>query len=288
MGERSAPGPSVLLVVHGTRREAGARVAETLRCALTRRTGRAVHLAHADVRAPDVAGALARLPGPVTLVPAFLASGYHVRTDIPAQIERAGRTDVHVTPPLGPAPALLPALVDRLAESGARTFGYGDALVLAGAGSSDPGARAEVEGMAGRLGRLLSCPVSVGWAATSAPSVADTVARLRAEGARHIAVATWLLAPGLFADRLHTAGADTVAAPLAAHPAVVALLAERATDGPPASGSAPAPKRGAVPAPVSAAAVSPAPVREPASVPVPAPMPMPMPTAVGERRTARA
>lgn len=245
----SAPAP-VLLVVHGTRRAHGVRAAEELRGALQGRTGRPVHLAHADVRAPDVTEALTRLavpgrgatgpgqPGrgasasaygagePLTVVPAFLASGYHVRTDIPAQIARAGRIGggVRVTPPLGPSPALLPALVDRLAESGIRD---GDAVVLAGAGSSDPSARAEVADMATRLGRLLRCPVPVAWAAGAAPTVADTVARLRAEGARRVAVATWLLAPGLFADRLHAAGADTVAAPLAAHPSVVALLAER-------------------------------------------------------------
>ncbi|MBO8191308.1 sirohydrochlorin chelatase [Streptomyces oryzae] len=217
---------SVLLVAHGTRHLAGARTARELADAVAARLGQPVHVAYADVRGPTVAETLARLPGPVTLVPAFLASGYHVRTDIPAQVAAAGRTaDVTMTPALGADPALLAALADRLAEAGVRE---GDAVLLAGAGSSDPGARAEAHTMARRLGRLLRGPVPVAWAATAQPAVADEVARLRSAGAARVAVASWLLAPGLFADRLYAAGADVVARPLGTHPAVTAALAARA------------------------------------------------------------
>ncbi|MGI5351955.1 sirohydrochlorin chelatase [Streptomyces sp. CA-250714] len=216
---------TVLLVAHGTRHLTGARTVRELADGVAARLGQPVAVAYADVRGPTVAEALERLPGPVSLVPAFLASGYHVRVDIPAQVAAAGRAaDVTITPALGADAALLPALVDRLAEAGVRE---GDAVVLAAAGSSDAGARAEAHAMARRLGRLLRGPVPVAWAATAEPAVADEVARLRRAGASRVAVASWLLAPGLFADRLHAAGADVVASPLGGHPAVAAALAAR-------------------------------------------------------------
>ncbi|GAA2078752.1 sirohydrochlorin chelatase [Streptomyces albiaxialis] len=220
-------GGGVLLVAHGTRHAAGARTARRLADGMAARLGAPAALAFADVRGPTVAEALDGMAGPVTVVPAFLASGYHVRVDIPEQVRSTGRTDVTVTPPLGSGPALLPALVDRLAEAGVRD---GDVVVLAAAGTSSPEARAEVEGVAARLGRLVGGhgPAPVGWAATAEPRIEETVAELRASGARRVAVATWLLAPGLFADRVRSCGADVVADPLGAHPAVLRLLTERA------------------------------------------------------------
>ena len=225
-------GGRVLLVAHGTRRAAGTRTARLLADGTAARLGTPVELAFADVRGPTVAEALDGMPGPVTVLPAFLSSGYHVRVDVPDQVRSTGRTDVRVAPALGSARpgALLPALVDRLAEAGARE---GDAVVLAAAGTSDAGARAEVEGVAVRLGRAVGgrggAPTPVGWAASAeGPGIADAVAAVRAAGARRVAVASWLLAPGLFADRVRGAGADVTAAPLGAHAAVLRALASTA------------------------------------------------------------
>ena len=53
------------------------------------------------------------------------------------------------------------------------------------------------------------------------------VAGLRAAGERRVAIASWLLAPGVFHTRLTDAGADVVAAPLGAHPDVVAAVVAR-------------------------------------------------------------
>jgi hypothetical protein len=50
---------------------------------------------------------------------------------------------------------------------------------------------------------------------------------LRADGVRRVAVASWLLAPGLFQRQLERCGADVVAAPLADHRAVIQLVAQR-------------------------------------------------------------
>ena len=59
------------------------------------------------------------------------------------------------------------------------------------------------------------------------PTVESAVATLRGRGAPRVAVATYLLFPGLFADKLAAAGADVVSAPLASAPEVVELVLAR-------------------------------------------------------------
>ncbi len=126
--------------------------------------------------------------------------------------------------PLGPDPLLTTALVSRLAQTGVPP---GTPVVLAAAGSSDPAAAAEVTAQAGLLAADLAADVMVGFAAAGAPTVADAVARLRASTSGAVAVASYLLAPGQFHDRLALAGADWVTAPLGDHPAVAALVIDR-------------------------------------------------------------
>jgi hypothetical protein len=53
------------------------------------------------------------------------------------------------------------------------------------------------------------------------------VADLREAGEPRVAIASWLLAPGVFHPRLAAAGADVVSAPLGAHPDVVAAVVAR-------------------------------------------------------------
>jgi sirohydrochlorin ferrochelatase len=191
-----------------------------------------VRVGYVDVRPPTVADAVADLRAAgltgAVVVPAFLASGYHVRTDLPAQLAACGSDPARfrVTPALGPDPLLARAAVRRLAEAGWR---YGDAVVLAAAGSSDPVALAEVRTAGRMLAAEVGRRVRVGFVATAAPPVDAVVAALRAAGDRRIAVASWLLAPGIFHTRLARAGADVVGAPLGAHPDVVALIAARYT-----------------------------------------------------------
>jgi sirohydrochlorin ferrochelatase len=112
-------------------------------------------------------------------------------------------------------------MADRLRDAGWRR---GDAVVLAAAGSSDPRAVADVRAAACLLSGHVGRRVRVGFIATGAPRIAPLVAGLRAAGEPRVAVASWLLAPGLFHRKLGTVGADVVAAPLGAHPAVVARL----------------------------------------------------------------
>jgi sirohydrochlorin ferrochelatase len=204
----------LVLAFHGTRDPRGALVCEEIADLARLSVDVPVEVAYADVRQPDVRSVV---DGPAVVVPAFLAAGYHVRVDIPQQI--GARPDVVVTPPLGVD--AVAAVRDRLREAGLRR---GDAVVLAAAGSSDARALADVRRAAGLLGAT-----AVGYVATATPRVADVVAEVRERcGPRQrVAVASWLLAPGVFHGSLAECGADVVSAPIGAHPLVVDVLLRR-------------------------------------------------------------
>lgn len=213
----------LVLVAHGSQDPTAARcVADIASGVQSRLAGTDVRVAFVDVRRPSVADAVAGLAEAV-VVPAFLAAGFHVRTDLPTQLA-AVRARCRVAAPLTGDPALAGAAAARLAQSGWRP---GDTVVLAAAGSSDPRALADVRTAARQLEVSVGRRVEVGFVATGAPRVEALVARLRAAGERRVAVASWLLAPGVFQDRLLACGADLVAGPLGSHPAVVAAVLAR-------------------------------------------------------------
>jgi sirohydrochlorin ferrochelatase len=216
---------NLLLIAHGTRDPAGAVITERVAERARLRLGVPVHACYADVRGPTPSDVLAGLGGPTVAVPAFLAAGYHVRADVPEQLRATGRSDVVLAEAFGPDPALVAAAAERLTEAGARPD---DAVVLAVAASSDPHAQADGARAARRMGRLLGRPVTLAPIVLGdQPGVADVVARLRSDGATRVAVASWLLAPGLFQRNLERCGADVVAAPLSDHEAVLDVLASR-------------------------------------------------------------
>ncbi|HEY0814155.1 MAG TPA: sirohydrochlorin chelatase [Pseudonocardia sp.] len=215
---------ALLLIAHGTREPAGAAVTEAVAEQVRALAEVPVEPCYVDVRHPRPAEALARLPGPVIAVPMFLAAGYHVRVDVPAQLAATGRTDVRLAETFGPDPVLVAAAASRLRAAGLRG---GDAVVLAVAGSSDPCAQADGATAARRLAQLLRAPVAMATIAAGGPRVDETVARLRADGAARVAIASWLLAPGLFQRSLAESGADVVADPLTTHDAVAGLVLAR-------------------------------------------------------------
>lgn len=198
----------LVLAFHGTRDPRGALVCEEIAGLVRSVVDVPVVVAYADVRGPYVRSVV---DGPCVVVPVFLAAGYHVRVDIPEQI--GARDGVVVTPPVGLD--VVPAVRDRLREAG---FRRGDAVVLAAAGSSDPRALATVRRAAEMLG---AC--AVGYVATASPRVGEVVARLSGR----VAVASWLLAPGVFHESLAGCGADVVAAPVGAHPVLVEVVVRR-------------------------------------------------------------
>jgi sirohydrochlorin ferrochelatase len=215
-----------MLVAHGTRKAHGVEMIGELADRVSAVLDRRVLTAFVDVLGPTPADVLQTLPddGPTVLVPAFLSSGYHVRTDIPRHVAASGHPNTVVTAALGPAQQTVRVLVDRLLESGWRPS---DSVVMAAAGTSDPGAQRDLRVTAALLSAAVGQRVELAYAATGEPSVASAVTRLRTRGARRVAVASYLLADGLFQDRLRASGADVVAEPLGAHAGVVRLVTSR-------------------------------------------------------------
>jgi sirohydrochlorin ferrochelatase len=211
----------LLAVAHGTRNPAGAQtVQELLDRVRALRPWLEVAEAYAEIAAPSVADAV--VPGAhMVAVPLLLGRGYHAETDIPRQLVRAG-ADAVVSQPLGPHSLLGAALVDRLGA------GRGcDAVVLGGAGSTSPDGVADAKIAARLLSRRLQRPVTYGFVGGSSPQLGEVVGRLREQGAKSIAIASYLLAPGFFHGRMELAGADFVSAPLGAHDAVAKLVLRR-------------------------------------------------------------
>jgi sirohydrochlorin ferrochelatase len=166
---------------------------------------------------PSLPRALAEVGHHAVVVPLLLSSGYHLTTDIAPSAK-------HVAGPLGPDHLLVIALMRRLAEA---HVPKGVGVVLAAAGSSDPKAAEQVAAQADLLAAELDAPVVPAFAASGQPSVEHAVAHLRKQTRGPVAVASYLLAPGLFHDRLAKSGADWVTAPLGDHPAVAALVIDR-------------------------------------------------------------
>ncbi len=214
---------SLILVAHGTRRSAGVVMVGELAERVSALLGEPVRVAFVDVLGPTPDEVLADAAGPAVVVPAFLSRGYHVCADLPARILSSGHPDVTVTPALGPGLRTTAVLVNRLTEAGWRP---GDAVVLGAAGTSNPSGQADLRRAAQLLATRIGTDVEVAFAATGSPTVAEAVEAARARGAARVAVASYLLADGLFQQRLHTAGADIVSEPLGTHAGMARLIAQ--------------------------------------------------------------
>ncbi len=215
---------SYVLVAHGTRKPQGVELIGDLAARVSELVEHPVHVAFVDVIGPTPNEVLdAHTDEPAVLVPAFLARGYHVSTDIPAHVRASGHPAVTVTPALGPDPALVRVLVDRLVESGWRAD---DSVILAAAGTSDPAAMRDLHTTAAWLSATIGTRVELAFAATGEPRVAEAVTAFRGRG-RRVVVASYLLSEGLFQDRLRTSGADVVTEPLGRHPGITRLIANR-------------------------------------------------------------
>jgi sirohydrochlorin ferrochelatase len=106
-----------------------------------------------------------------------------------------------------------------------------DALVLAAAGSSDPLANQAVARLARVWGTHHRLPVTAAFASASPPATGEAVRAFRAEGRRHVAVASMFLAPGFLPDRAAElaleAGAVAVSEPLGADPELARTILAR-------------------------------------------------------------
>jgi sirohydrochlorin ferrochelatase len=221
--------PVLVACAHGTRNPTGRRlIAELALAARAARPGLVTTAAFVDVQPPTVVDVVAELSAAArsaVVVPLLLSGGYHVHVDIASAV--AAADGAVAARPLGPDPRLAAVLRDRLVEAGADPSDPRTAVVLAAAGSSDPRSVADVERTAALLQHGWTGAVTTGYGSAAPPSVPDAVAAARAAGARTVVVASYLLAPGHFHDKLAGAGADIVTAPLLPDDRIAAVLLDR-------------------------------------------------------------
>ncbi|MER6949041.1 sirohydrochlorin chelatase [Nonomuraea sp. NPDC000554] len=216
--------PALVLVAHGTRSRAGERTLRALAESVRRlRPGCRVELGFLELSSPLLADLLPSIAGPVVVVPLLLAGGYHAYVDLPHVLARV-RPDAMPAGRLGPHRLLTSALTRGLARAGLRST---DAVVLAAAGTSDPAGLADVRQAAHLLALRLSRPVTAAFASAGTPTLAEAMDRLRSGPAARVAIASYLLAPGYFHDRLAAAGADLLSPPLGPDPYLAALVWSR-------------------------------------------------------------
>jgi sirohydrochlorin ferrochelatase len=218
---------NLVMVAHGTRRPEGvamlADIAEQVGVLLDH----PVQTAFVDVLGPtpsEVLSSATVAERPAIVVPAFLSRGYHVHTDLPAHVAASGHPDVTVAPALGPSFHLARIAAVQMAKSGWRP---GDSVILAAAGTSDPAACRDLRSTARLLSKVTGSRVGLAFAATGDPSIRAAVANARTRSRSRITVASYLLADGLFQERLRNCGADVVSEPLGKHPGLVRLIANR-------------------------------------------------------------
>lgn len=180
--------------------------------------------AFVDVQEPQVAQALDAIDGPAVVVPLLLAPGFHVHVDIGQAVDRptaeAART-------LGPDSRLTDLLLARLEEAGATDR---DVLVLGAAGSNNRAATRSVDAAARMLGTAWGAPVPVGYVGGPGRPIKEIVDQVITAG-RRVVVASYLVAPGYFYDRLTQCGAHIVTRPLLdgseVDPGMVSLVLDR-------------------------------------------------------------
>lgn len=212
--------PPLLVVGHGTRNNDG--VAEFSR--LVERLAK--RLADDEI---EVAGGFIELsPPPLTeAVSALVASGHrhlvalplvlvaagHGKGDIPGammreQVRHPGLTYSYGRP-LGPHPALLSTLEQRVDIALDEASREGTTVVLVGRGSSDPDANSEITKVARLLweGRGYE-GVETAFVSLARPSVPQALERARLLGARRLIVAPYFLFPGVLPDRIVAQAAD--------------------------------------------------------------------------------
>ena len=202
--------PVLIACSHGTSSPAGqASVAGLVSAVAARRPDLDVRAAFVDVEEPRVTAVLENLDGgPARVVPLLLSAGYHVHVDLAEAV--AAHPDATLAAALGPDPRIAQLLATRLFDAGLRDD---DTVIVAAAGSSDTRAVEDCRDVAEALGHIIGGASSAAYLSAAEPRLDAAVTRAREGGAR-VVVATYLLAPGYFADLAANCGADVVTGPL--------------------------------------------------------------------------
>ena len=233
--------PALVALAHGSRDPRSAATIKALVAEVrTMRPDLRVEAAFLELSKPSFETVVDRLVkkghDEIVVVPLLLTEAYHATVDVPGAIaevtaKHAG-VQIRATSILGLEPCFLEVLDVRmreaLKESRVREL---DALVLAAAGATDPLANQAVARLARLWGTHHKLPVTAAYAASAPPATGEAVRAFRAEGRRHIAVASLFLTPGPLVDRATElaleAGAIAVSEPMGAHPEVARTVLAR-------------------------------------------------------------
>ena len=213
--------PPLLLAAHGTTDQAGVDAFAALagRVGQLAADGTRVAGGFIELSAPALRDAVSSLvnghPAAMVAVPLMLSAAGHAKGDIPAALAREQARHPGLTwtygRPLGPHPALIDLLAQRVDACGAEK----PAVLLVGRGSTDPDANADVVKTARLLWEGRDYPLAeTAFVSLARPDVAEGLERCRLLGARRIVVARYFLFPGVLPDRV----AEQAAAYAAAHP----------------------------------------------------------------------
>ncbi|MEO5665007.1 MAG: sirohydrochlorin chelatase [Nocardioides sp.] len=233
--------PALVALAHGSRDPRSAATIKALVAEVKKmRPDLRIETAFLDLSKPSFDTVVDRLVkagfDEIVVVPLLLTEAFHARVDVPGAVATATARHeglkIRATRVLGMEAAFLEVLDVRLREAlkEARVREL-DALVLAAAGSSDPLANQAVARLARTWGTRHKLPVTAAFASAAPPAAGEAVRAFRAEGRRHIAVASFFLAPGTLPDRAAElaieAGAVAVSEPLGAHPEVARAILAR-------------------------------------------------------------
>lgn len=172
----------------------------------------------------------------IVVVPLLLSEAFHAKVDVPNAISTAAARHegikIQATKVLGIENAFFHVPDKRLREALSKNrVRELDALVLAGAGSSDPIANAAISRAARAWGAHHKLPTIAAFASSVPPAAGEAVRQHRADGRRHIAVGQLFLAQGVLPDRVaelaYEAGAVAVAEPLGVDVEVARVILAR-------------------------------------------------------------
>jgi sirohydrochlorin cobaltochelatase len=247
---------AVLILAHGSRDEAARVEYRRLSEAMASRVPEApVQLSVLEFPGDDLASipeGVERCVGTgaerIVALPYFLFAAGHVREDLPGELRQASESSgcvIAYQPPLGVDVRVLDVIEARAAEAASTLSNQPagpTALLLVGAGTSDPDANSDLY----RAARLLwerrrYDLVEVGFVSLTQPTVEEAVSRCRGLGARRILVVPYFLNTGTLSRRI-AAKLETcrrewpelelvLGAELGLHSIILDLLADRARRG---------------------------------------------------------
>jgi sirohydrochlorin cobaltochelatase len=151
----------------------------------------------------------------VVALPFFLFPAGHVREDLPNELraarEAGGWADLEMMPPLGAADELLDAVEARAQEASGPASGANTAVILVGAGTSDPDANGDLCKAARLIWERFNdrhSLVETAWVSLTRPSIAEAVDRCVRLGTERIALVPYFLNTGILLKRIDARVAD--------------------------------------------------------------------------------